>query len=113
MPRVYGKAGHKVQSGVVSDQFGGAANITHDKSSGGSSAVYTRPNVKPILATDANGLETSNAYVVTSKNLSTRDLADIGNGSVVGLEKNEENQPIHSSMNIGVEVKKPTNNIYF
>jgi hypothetical protein len=113
MPRIYGKAGDKVDSGVIGDQFGGSSTVVPEERSQGTTAVQSRPNVRIVTAEEANGSETTDVFVVTSKSSSIRDLADVGNGSAVGIQKNEGNEAFNSDMSTGIEIKKSTDNSYY
>lgn len=113
--RVYGRAGSKIITGIINDQVGGTQDLIPDEHETGSVGLTSRPNVRLIPVAEASGTETHDAFVATTKNSSVRDLADIGSGSETTLANvpNNNDEVHRGTMNTGIEVKKPTDNIYY
>lgn len=107
--RIYGRAGQKVVTGVVSDQVGGDQGFIPDDQNSGDTSMSSHPQTRLVNESDASGDEMSDAFVVTSKNQSIRNLEDVGNESVTSLQYTNN----QDKMNTGVEVRKPTENIIY
>lgn len=113
--RNYGQSGRRVISGSISNQINGESSteITTDIGSA-STSLTSRPNVKPV-DTDVDVEGYSGPSITIDKNSATRDLADVANGSTVGIERvpNENSSQYHGQTQTGISVKKPTDNIYY
>lgn len=107
--RIYGRAGEKVVKGVINDQFGGEQALEVDDKASGYTTISSRPNARLISYSEANGNETSDAFVVTSKNLQAGDLTDLSNSSSVGVVNLEQENSHRHKMTTGVEISKNNN----
>jgi hypothetical protein len=113
--RIYGKAGLKKITGIIARSVEGTQDMTSDEQQSGSSTVSSRPNTKSISSSESNGKETSDPFIVTTKDSSVRDLADIGSGSNTGFFRllDSEDDSYRVPMNTEIKVTKPTDNIYY
>lgn len=107
--RIYGRAGQKVITGVISDQIGGDQAFVPDEQNSGDMSMSSHPQTRIVDDSEASGHEMSDAFVIASKNQSIRDLEDVGNASVTSLQ-HTSNQ---DKMNTGVEIRKSTENTIY
>lgn len=107
--RIYGRAGQKVITGVISDQIGGDQAFVPDEQNSGDMSMSSHPQTRLIEDSEASGDEMSDAFVITSKSQSIRNLEDVGNESATSLQRTSN----QDKMNTGVEITKPTENTIY
>jgi hypothetical protein len=111
--RIYGKAGLKAPSGIMSDQVGGTQKLETVERSSGFVEMSSRPNTKMVEQSESGYSSTSNPTVLTSKDSMIKDLGDLGAGSSTGVEYLHHERAENSQSVTGIEVKKSTDNIYY